>query len=103
MEWIRKIIKEELETLWGRPIPRKGEKGYKPYKHNLEVVHTTASHYKSVSITLDNSIDDIENIVGLTGIDPQERFNQILNIIARTRKVAQQLEQEYNRDLKNIR
>jgi len=102
MELIRKIIKEELQTLWGRPVPQKGEKGYKPYFHNLEIVHATASHYKDVSMTLDNSLDSIEDIVELTGIDPQERFSQIINIIAATRKVVRQLEQEYNQEIRSI-
>lgn len=102
MEWIREIIKEELDTLWGQPIPQKGEKGYKPYKHNLEVVHTTASHYKEVSMELDNAFDDIEAIVGLTGITSQERFNQIQRIIETTRKVIIKLQREYSRDLGNI-
>jgi ribosomal protein L17 len=103
MDRIRAIIKEEIETLWGQPIPKRGEKGYSPHKHNLEMLHTTSSHYKAAFMELDQSLDDIENIVGLTGIHAEKRLQEIQRIITMTRKEIEKLEREYRTDIKSIR
>lgn len=39
MEEIRRIVREEIGMLWGKPIPKKGERGYRPHIRNLENVH----------------------------------------------------------------
>lgn len=88
--------------MWGQPVPNKGEKGYSPHKHSLEMVHTTASHYKEMSMTLDQALDDIEDVVRLTSLNQQERIHRIERIIEEVRKAALKLNQEYSRELKGL-
>lgn len=40
---VRQIIQEEIQTLFGHPVPKKGERNYVPALHDLETVFMRAS------------------------------------------------------------
>lgn len=78
MKKIRAIIKEEIETLWGLPIPKKGERGYRPAIHNLEMVNNRASNKQLEVEVYENLVEDIRKILSGPANSDKERVNRAL-------------------------
>lgn len=78
MNLIRTIIKEEIETLWGMPIPKKGEKGYRPAIHNLEMVNNRASNKQLEVRVYEDVVEDIRQILAGPANSDKERVNRAL-------------------------
>jgi len=104
VEELRTIIREEIRrTLFGHPIPEKGEAGYKPYWHDLETVSLRASHYHASSDAYEGAIFEISSFLDMESISCEEKLQQIGQVVSECEKEIQRLNREWKQDNKNLK
>lgn len=104
MDKARIIIREEIQRLlFGHPIPNEGEKGYKPYWHDLETVSVRASHYHAASDVYEGAILDVVSFLDMTSISSEEKLQQVKQTVSQCEKEIRQLNSEWKQDNQKLR
>lgn len=104
VERARSIIREEVQRLlFGQPIPNKGEKGYKPYKHDFETVFVRASHYGATSNVYEGLVLEVMALLDMESISSEEKIQQIKQVVNQSEKEIRQLNREFRQDNKELK
>ncbi len=104
MKKLRLLIREELvNTLFGQPIPKKGEKGYNPRMHDLETVFLNGSHNADMTKEYEIAIFDIEEILTTSQYEPQEIVRLVKDRIRKCKQELRLLEREWGEELKALK
>ena len=87
--------------LFGQPIPERGEKGFKAYKHDLETVLARATHYQLLSNTIEGALFEIK--VALDMSWPEEfKIEQIATLVQNSERKVRELKREWRQDSDEI-
>lgn len=95
---MRTIIREEVrQTFLGSPVPNPGEKGYKPNKHNLEVVFTNYLESSELLRSFENGLAEIEVTLQSDWSSSESQLEEISKIIRKTKAKLRQIRLEYKK------
>lgn len=96
---LRAIIREEVrQTLFGSPVPLPGEKGYKPNKHNMEVVFTNYLESSELLRSCEDGLAGIEIALQSQWQSTESQILEIARIIRETRAKLRKIKSEYKKN-----